>query len=48
MCLVENAMIEVALRFLTAELNAYLAAKSGFGPAGVVKMGRVVDDTGKY
>lgn len=41
-------MIEVALQFLTAELNAYLASKSGSNPPEVVKMGRVVDDTGKY
>lgn len=41
-------MIDIALKFLTDELNTYLITKTGLNQAEVVKMSRVVDETGKY
>jgi hypothetical protein len=38
-------MIDVALKFLVAELNGFLFARTG--AAGVADLSRVVDDTGK-
>jgi hypothetical protein len=41
----EAPMIDVALKFLVAELNAFLFARTG--AQGVADLSRVVDDTGK-
>ena len=38
-------MIDVALKFLVAELNGFLFARTG--TAGVADLSRIVDDTGK-
>jgi uncharacterized protein DUF4255 len=39
-------VIDVALKFLAAELNAFLFARTG-SPQGGIALGRLVDDTGK-
>ena len=39
-------MIDIALKFLAAELNAYLFARTGSAQGGLT-FGRLVDDTGK-
>lgn len=44
-------MLDVALNFLTAELNSYLVARgarTATDEIGKVEVGRVVDDTGKW
>ncbi len=40
-------MLDVALKFLTAELNGYLLTRTG-GDFGSAQLGRLVDDTGKW
>ena len=40
-------MIDVALKFLLTEVNAYLFARTGFDSGGV-DLGRLVDDSGKW
>ena len=40
-------MIDVALQFLTAELNSYFLTETG-SDAVTVKLSNIVDDTGKY
>jgi hypothetical protein len=44
-------MLDVALNFLTAELNSYLVARgarTGTDEIGKVEVGRIVDDAGKW
>lgn len=40
-------MLDVALKFLTKQLNAYLLSRTG-SPFGEVEIGRLVDDSGKW
>jgi len=40
-------MIDVALKFLSTEVNAYLFARTGSASGGV-ELGRLVDDGGKW
>ena len=40
-------MLDVALKFLTKQLNAYLLSRTG-GSFGEVEIGRLVDDSGKW
>ncbi|GAA5216524.1 DUF4255 domain-containing protein [Corallincola platygyrae] len=40
-------MLDIALSFVTDELNSYLKAKTGITDD-VVKLGQVIDDNGKY
>jgi hypothetical protein len=41
-------MIDVAVQFLKEELNGFLRARMGNNLAEIVKLSKVVDDTGKY
>ena len=41
-------MLDIALKFLTAELNTYLSTQMTSTPEGVVRMSKLVDEAGKY
>lgn len=41
-------MLDIALKFLTSELNTYLSTQMTSTPEEVVRMSKLVDDAGKY
>jgi Pvc16 N-terminal domain len=41
-------MLDIVLKFLTSELNTYLSTRMTSTPEEVVRMSKLVDDSGKY
>jgi len=41
-------VIDLAAKFLVEELNTFLQSRTGSDAAGIVKLGKIVDEAGKY